>query len=82
MEVVRSGVFCSLSQILEKRVLPSLLPLFDNPKLDRELRSMIKETFAEFCDAPIEGIFLTKTFFLSRDGETPYVRSAFLIYFP
>lgn len=46
---VKQGIFTSLRQILEKRVLPSLSPLFDNPKLDRELRSMIKESFAEFC---------------------------------
>lgn len=58
MEVVRNGVFCSLSQILEKRVLPSLLPLFYNPKLDHELRTMIKDTFSEFCEPPIEGMFL------------------------
>ncbi len=55
-DVVRNGVFGSLYQILDKRVLPSLLPLFDNPKLDRELKSMIKDTFGEFCDQPpIEG---------------------------
>lgn len=36
-------------------MLPSLLPLFDNPKLDRELRSMIKDTFSEFCESTAEG---------------------------
>ncbi|XP_023239440.1 integrator complex subunit 3 isoform X1 [Centruroides vittatus] len=46
---VRQGIYTSLRQILEKRVLPSLSPLFDNPKLDRELRSMIRDSFAEFC---------------------------------
>lgn len=46
---VRNGIFSSLRQILEKRVLPSLYPLFDSPKLDRELRSKIRETFKEFC---------------------------------
>lgn len=46
---VRAGIFSSLRQILDKRVLPSLLPLFDNAKLDRELRNMIRETFKEFC---------------------------------
>lgn len=49
---VRSGIFSSLRQILDKRVLPSLLPLFDNAKLDRELRNMIRETFKEFCVQP------------------------------
>lgn len=48
---VRSGIFCSLRQILDKRVLPSLLPLFDNAKLDKELRSMVRETFREFCNS-------------------------------
>ncbi|XP_071964932.1 integrator complex subunit 3-like [Antedon mediterranea] len=46
---IRQGVFCSLRAILEKRVLSSLSPLFDNSKLDKELRAMIRETFSEFC---------------------------------
>ncbi|XP_043276838.1 integrator complex subunit 3 isoform X2 [Venturia canescens] len=49
---VRNGIFSSLRQILEKRVLPSLYPLFDSPKLDRELRTKIRETFKEFCLPP------------------------------
>lgn len=49
---VRNGIFSSLRQILEKRVLPSLYPLFDSPKLDRELRAKIRETFREFCLPP------------------------------
>lgn len=49
---VRGGIFCSLRQILDKRVLSCLLPLFDNPKLDRDLRIMVKETFKEFFSAP------------------------------
>ncbi|XP_075226448.1 integrator complex subunit 3 isoform X2 [Lycorma delicatula] len=49
---IRQGVSCSLRQILEKRVLPSLYPLFENPKLDRELRSLVRETFVEFCFPP------------------------------
>lgn len=49
---VRAGVFSSLRQILDKRVLPSLLILFDNPKLDRDLRIMVRETFKEFCMSP------------------------------
>ncbi|CAG9772465.1 unnamed protein product [Ceutorhynchus assimilis] len=51
-EKVRGGIFSSLRQILDKRVLPSLVPLFDNSKLDRELRNMVKETFKEFCIEP------------------------------
>ncbi|XP_033123892.1 integrator complex subunit 3-like [Anneissia japonica] len=46
---IRQGVFNSLRAILEKRVLSSLSPLFDNSKLDKELRSMIRENFSEFC---------------------------------
>ncbi|XP_057684212.1 integrator complex subunit 3 isoform X2 [Corythoichthys intestinalis] len=49
---VRQGVFNSLTFIMEKRVLAHLAPLFDNPKLDRELRSMLRERFPEFCGAP------------------------------
>ncbi|KAH1013185.1 hypothetical protein HUJ05_012207 [Dendroctonus ponderosae] len=49
---VRTGIFSSLRQILDKRVLPSLVPLFDNSKLDRDLRNMVKETFREFCTEP------------------------------
>ncbi|XP_075922994.1 integrator complex subunit 3 isoform X3 [Petromyzon marinus] len=50
--LVRQGVYSSLRSILEKRVLQSLSPLFDNPKLDRELRSMIRENFSEFTSSP------------------------------
>uniref|UniRef100_A0A673L1I9 Integrator complex subunit 3-like n=1 Tax=Sinocyclocheilus rhinocerous TaxID=307959 RepID=A0A673L1I9_9TELE len=49
---VRQGVFNSLNFIMEKRVLANLAPLFDNPKLDRELRSMLRERFPEFCNSP------------------------------
>lgn len=54
---VRQGIYTSLRHIQEKRVLSSLSPLFDNPKLDPELRGMIRETFTEFCcpaDVPPE----------------------------
>ncbi|XP_012285254.1 integrator complex subunit 3 isoform X2 [Orussus abietinus] len=51
-EKVRNGIFSSLRQILEKRVLATLYPLFDSPKLDRELRCKIRETFKEFCLPP------------------------------
>uniref|UniRef100_A0A3B3T0P5 Integrator complex subunit 3 n=1 Tax=Paramormyrops kingsleyae TaxID=1676925 RepID=A0A3B3T0P5_9TELE len=49
---VRQGIFNSLNFIMEKRVLAHLAPLFDNPKLDRELRSMLRERFPEFCSSP------------------------------
>lgn len=29
-----------------------LAPLFDNPKLDKELRAMLREKFPEFCSSP------------------------------
>lgn len=51
-ERIRNGVFVSLRQILDKRVLPSLVPLFTNPRIDGELRAMIQNTFREFCDPP------------------------------
>ncbi|XP_077989052.1 integrator complex subunit 3-like [Glandiceps talaboti] len=50
---VRQGVFTSLKNILEKRVLPSLQPLFDNNKLDKELRAMIRENFSDFCSPEV-----------------------------
>jgi len=48
---VRAGIHNSLKQILEKRVIPALEPLFDNPRMDVELRKLIKETFPEFCSS-------------------------------
>lgn len=44
-------------------MLPSLLPLFDNPKLDRELRGMIKDTFSEFCESQ-EGVVFASYHYL------------------
>ncbi|KAL1117815.1 hypothetical protein AAG570_004130, partial [Ranatra chinensis] len=53
---VKNGIYTSLRQILEKRVLPAVYPLFDSPRLDRELKSMIHESFPEFCfPPPVEG---------------------------
>ncbi|XP_050547066.1 integrator complex subunit 3-like [Daktulosphaira vitifoliae] len=58
-ERIRNGIFISLRQILDKRVLPSLVPLFTNPRLDGELRAMIQNNFREFCDPPaVEGAAL------------------------
>ncbi|CAL4234851.1 unnamed protein product, partial [Meganyctiphanes norvegica] len=53
---VRAGVKNSLKQILEKRVVQSLEPLFDNNRMDIELRKLIRETFPEFCSnsGPVE----------------------------
>lgn len=47
-EKVRNGIYSSLRQILEKRVLPSLSPLFDHPKMDQELKFLLRERFSPF----------------------------------
>ncbi|XP_063229755.1 integrator complex subunit 3 isoform X2 [Bacillus rossius redtenbacheri] len=49
---VRAGIFTSLNQILEKRVLASLSPLFDSKTLDRDLRTNVREVFKQFCVPP------------------------------
>ncbi|KAF0295626.1 Integrator complex subunit 3 [Amphibalanus amphitrite] len=46
---VSRGMFTALHQIIKMRVLPSLSQLFQNPKLDKDLRKMLREWFAEFC---------------------------------
>ncbi|XP_069137872.1 integrator complex subunit 3-like [Argopecten irradians] len=51
---VKQGIFTSLKTILDKRVLQSLSPLFDNPKLDRDLRALIRENFLEFCSQEVK----------------------------
>lgn len=48
-EHIRAGIKKSLQQILEKRVIQSLAPLFDNPKHDPALKALIRESFPEFC---------------------------------
>lgn len=50
-ERIRSGVYNSLKVILEKQVIPNLGPLFESPKLDRDLRLVIRENFREFMPA-------------------------------
>lgn len=50
-ERIRSGVYNSLKVILEKQVIPNLGPLFESPKLDRDLKSVIRENFREFMPA-------------------------------
>lgn len=46
---VKLGIDTAFRVILDKRVLPALSPLLENSKLDRDLRVLIRETFAEFC---------------------------------
>ncbi|KAL7304899.1 hypothetical protein TKK_0002702 [Trichogramma kaykai] len=48
-ERIKLGIYTSLRHILDKKVLPTLHPLFDSPKLDQELRITIREKFKEFC---------------------------------
>ncbi|KAH8241921.1 hypothetical protein KR032_009233 [Drosophila birchii] len=45
---IRMGVYNSLRLILDKQVIPNIQPLFESPKLDRELRNLIRENFREF----------------------------------
>lgn len=49
---IRMGVYNSLRKILEKQVIPNLYPLFESPKLDRDLKNLIRESFREFCSGP------------------------------
>lgn len=49
-EQIRTGIRRSLQQILEKRVLQSLKPIFICPKYDSVLRTMLKDCFPEYCN--------------------------------
>lgn len=50
---LRLGIKKALQHILEKRVIQSLTPLFDNPKHDPALKALIKENFPDyFTPAP------------------------------
>lgn len=49
---IRMGVYNSLKKILEKQVIPNLYPLFESPKLDRDLKTLVRESFREFCSGP------------------------------
>ena len=46
---IRQGVHVAFRTILEKRVVQSLSPILDNPKLDLELRGLIRSNLQEFC---------------------------------
>lgn len=50
---IKTGLKKSLQQILEKRVVQSLSPLFDNPRHDPALKALIRETFPEFCASSV-----------------------------
>ncbi|KAJ7365820.1 Integrator complex subunit 3 [Desmophyllum pertusum] len=48
---VRQGVIKAFRHILSKKVVMSLSPLLDSPKMERDLRNLIRGTLAEFCDS-------------------------------
>ena len=50
-DTVRTSIKKSLQQVLEKRVLPSLTPLFMYTKYDTGLKGRLKENFPEYCQA-------------------------------
>lgn len=47
----RQGVIKAFRHILSKKVVMSLSPLLDNPKMERDLRIVVRTTLAEFCDS-------------------------------
>uniref|UniRef100_A0A1Q3G233 SOSS complex subunit A homolog n=1 Tax=Culex tarsalis TaxID=7177 RepID=A0A1Q3G233_CULTA len=54
-EKVRSGIYNSLRIILEKQVIPNLMPLLESAKLDRELKLLLRENFREFFSSSDTG---------------------------
>ena len=46
---IKQGVHLAFRTILEKRVVQSLSPILDNPKLDQELTGLIRTNLQEFC---------------------------------
>lgn len=47
--IVRTSIKASLQQVLDKKVLPSLVPIFVQQKYEQTLRQEIDENFREFC---------------------------------
>ncbi|XP_055539491.1 integrator complex subunit 3 homolog isoform X2 [Wyeomyia smithii] len=45
---VRTGIYNSLRVILEKQVIPNLVPLLESSKLDKELKLTLRESFRDF----------------------------------
>jgi integrator complex subunit 3 len=66
---IRAGVYNSLRVILEKQVIPNLAPLFESPKLDRELRLMIRENFREFMPTTPVYMVENQNHFPLEDGS-------------
>lgn len=51
-ESMKAGIKNSIHQILEKRVIQTITHLFDNPKFEPALRTLIRENFTEFINSP------------------------------
>lgn len=70
---IRHGVYSSLRKILEKQVISNLEPLFESPKLDRDLKVLIRESFREFC-SPVasDGTPMDSAFTYIEDARTPF----------
>ncbi|CAG9800537.1 unnamed protein product [Chironomus riparius] len=75
-ERIRAGVYSSLKVILDKQVIPNLVPLFESPKLDRDLRAMIRENFREFMPTtPTFSVLETQNHFGADDGRPSKVNN-------
>lgn len=48
--LIKKGINTALNFILEKKVVGSLSVLFENPKIDIELRQLVRECFPDFCN--------------------------------
>lgn len=49
--LVKKGIHSALNFILEKKVVGTLSILFENPKIDFEVRQLVRESFPEFCNS-------------------------------
>lgn len=49
---IKQSIHGCLKALMNKKFIPSLEPLFENPSHDRDLKAIIKECFAEFLSQP------------------------------
>jgi len=49
--LIKKGINSALNFILEKKVVSSLSVLFENPKIDIELRQLVRDCFPDFCNS-------------------------------
>ncbi|KAH8272175.1 hypothetical protein KR018_005668 [Drosophila ironensis] len=68
---IRMGVYNSLRLILEKQVIPNLHPLFESPKLDRELRNLIRDSFRDFVPSTAN---INTSFSLTHTIQAPTLK--------